>query len=328
MYYGVYPELQRRAGATHIAMRWGSDTLYYLFGDHLGSTSVSVRSNLSETIIQLYKAWGETRYNMASYIPPGIPSGPKDLPTTYRFTGQREESSLGLYYYGARWYDQSLGRWIQPDSIVPELSQGVQAWDRYAYVNISPINFLDPTGHRIEGKWGYWDTSDPPYKSEHTPQPSYDIKDILKSHKPKETITPPGLIYQPGPTSTPTTTIPSDSSQEEDSAFDFSIKVDWTKVDIIDAAIDSFGLACNGAEFFIPGADNIGAIPELAGLIKSAIELATGDPTNMLIQQTNNQAERVAVIIFRLERAAPVVGFIGNGYSLYINFRGAIQVNH
>jgi hypothetical protein len=35
-----------------------------------------------------------------------------------------------------------LGRWIQP-----EAAQGVQAWDRYAYVNNSPVNFNDPSGH-------------------------------------------------------------------------------------------------------------------------------------------------------------------------------------
>ena len=38
-------------------------------------------------------------------------------------------------------------RWAQPDTIVPEASQGTQAWDRYAYVNNSPINHNDPTGH-------------------------------------------------------------------------------------------------------------------------------------------------------------------------------------
>jgi hypothetical protein len=41
-----------------------------------------------------------------------------------------------------------LGRFVQPDSIVPE-SQGVQAWDRYAYVNNSPTNYADPSGHKI-----------------------------------------------------------------------------------------------------------------------------------------------------------------------------------
>jgi RHS repeat-associated protein len=53
----------------------------------------------------------------------------------------------GLYYYGARWYDPALGRFAQADTIIPEATQGTQAWDRYAYVNNSPVNRTDPTGH-------------------------------------------------------------------------------------------------------------------------------------------------------------------------------------
>ncbi|MEJ5293599.1 MAG: RHS repeat-associated core domain-containing protein, partial [Candidatus Methanosuratincola sp.] len=38
----------------------------------------------------------------------------------YRFTGQREEAALGLYFYNARWYDPALGRFLSPNSIAPE----------------------------------------------------------------------------------------------------------------------------------------------------------------------------------------------------------------
>jgi RHS repeat-associated protein len=68
-------------------------------------------------------------------------------PTSYRYTGQRSETSLSIYYYGARWYDSSLGRFLSPDTIVPEASQGVQAWDRMAYTNNNPVRFNDPSGH-------------------------------------------------------------------------------------------------------------------------------------------------------------------------------------
>jgi RHS repeat-associated protein len=75
------------------------------------------------------------------------------LPTTYRYTGQRQEDLLGgadgLYYYGVRWYDAALGRWLSPDSIIPEAAQGVQAWSRYTYVNNAPTRYQDPTGHWI-----------------------------------------------------------------------------------------------------------------------------------------------------------------------------------
>jgi RHS repeat-associated protein len=56
---------------------------------------------------------------------------------------------IGLYYYYARWYDPVIGRFVQPDPIVPEGVQGTQAWDRYAYVNNNPVRFKDPSGHCI-----------------------------------------------------------------------------------------------------------------------------------------------------------------------------------
>ena len=43
------------------------------------------------------------------------------LSTTYNFTGQRLDGDTGLLYYGARYYDPALGRFIAPDTVVPEL---------------------------------------------------------------------------------------------------------------------------------------------------------------------------------------------------------------
>jgi hypothetical protein len=40
---------------------------------------------------------------------------------------------------------------MQPDTVVPVGVQGVQAWDRYAYVNNNPARFNDPSGHCIDG---------------------------------------------------------------------------------------------------------------------------------------------------------------------------------
>ncbi|HEX5838020.1 MAG TPA: RHS repeat-associated core domain-containing protein [Anaerolineales bacterium] len=39
-----------------------------------------------------------------------------------------------------------IGRFTSADTIVPQ-GQGVQAWDRYAYVNNNPLNYTDPSGH-------------------------------------------------------------------------------------------------------------------------------------------------------------------------------------
>jgi len=121
------------AGATRVAMRQGS-SLYYLLGDHLGSTSLVTDPGGVILSATRYDPWGELR----------AVSGPSQ--TSYGYTGQRAEKGLGLYFYGARFYDPQLGRWIQPDTIVPG-SQGVQALDRYAYVNNNAVRYTDPTGH-------------------------------------------------------------------------------------------------------------------------------------------------------------------------------------
>jgi RHS repeat-associated protein len=120
------------AGSQRIAMRTGG-TLYFMIGDHLGSTSLMTYENgnvLSET---RYKAWGEERYSSAY------------APTKYSYTGQYSYTAdFGLMFYNARWYDSSLGRFAQADTIVPG---GVQGLDRYAYANNDPVKFKDSTGH-------------------------------------------------------------------------------------------------------------------------------------------------------------------------------------
>ena len=67
------------------------------------------------------------------------------LPTDYTFTGQLD-SGAGLMYYRARHYDPSLGRFVQPDTIVPEPGDP-QALNRYSYVGNRPTILIDPSGH-------------------------------------------------------------------------------------------------------------------------------------------------------------------------------------
>ena len=81
-----------------------------------------------------YLPFGETRYTSGQ------------TPTSFRYTGQREDSTINLYWYNSRWYDSSLGRWAQPDTLIPSPGNPM-AWDRYAYVLNSPVVLVDPTGH-------------------------------------------------------------------------------------------------------------------------------------------------------------------------------------
>jgi RHS repeat-associated protein len=70
------------------------------------------------------------------------------LGTDKRFTGQRLDNT-GLYYYGARYYDPTIGRFISADSIVQSYSNP-QSLNRYSYVFNNPLKYVDPSGSIVE----------------------------------------------------------------------------------------------------------------------------------------------------------------------------------
>ncbi len=96
---------------------------------------VSITDNNGSVISQQrYLPFGQVRANIGI-----IPQ------TDFGYTGQRNlDSGIGLMDYRARFYSSSLGRFIQPDTITPDMTQGL---NRYSYVNNNPVNFNDPSGH-------------------------------------------------------------------------------------------------------------------------------------------------------------------------------------
>ncbi|MCB9148602.1 MAG: RHS repeat-associated core domain-containing protein [Caldilineaceae bacterium] len=119
-----------------VAMRRGS-TLYYLHGDHLGSTALTTTGSGVGTS-QTYCAYGKTRSGTT------CASG-NSLATDRQFTGQKYDVT-GLHYYAARYYDDHIGQFVSPDSMVPDASNLI-SWNRFAYAADNPLNFFDPTGH-------------------------------------------------------------------------------------------------------------------------------------------------------------------------------------
>ncbi|MBI4267686.1 MAG: RHS repeat-associated core domain-containing protein [Chloroflexi bacterium] len=67
------------------------------------------------------------------------------VPTDKKFTGQRLDGT-GLYYYGARYYDPTIGRFISADTVVPDFADP-QSLNRYSYVYNKPLKYTDPSGH-------------------------------------------------------------------------------------------------------------------------------------------------------------------------------------
>ena len=114
--------------------------VFYMLSDHLKSTSALVARNGVLNVKYFYYPYGARR---------GVPF---NTITARHFTGQYHETALpggeGLSYYGARWYDPRLGRFLSADTIVPNASNP-QDLNRFAYVRNNPLRYVDPSGHML-----------------------------------------------------------------------------------------------------------------------------------------------------------------------------------
>jgi RHS repeat-associated protein len=112
-------------GGQRVAMRQPDGEVAWLHGDHLGSTSLATDESGAAISRQLYTPFGQARWVTGT------------LPTDFGFTGQRNDAYTQLVQMGARWYDSRIGRWISPDTIVPDPANP-QSINRYAYVYNNP----------------------------------------------------------------------------------------------------------------------------------------------------------------------------------------------
>jgi len=121
-----------RLGGEVVAVREGS-AVYAVVGDHLGSVTVLAQGGSAAGVTR-YLPYGAIRLETGLF------------PTDRRYTGQRWEANLGLYDYRARFYDPTLGRFLQPDPVVPQAGDPLSL-NRYAYARLNPLRYVDPTGH-------------------------------------------------------------------------------------------------------------------------------------------------------------------------------------
>jgi RHS repeat-associated protein len=81
------------------------------------------------------------------YLPFGNCLQSPDLPTDKLFTGQRLDAT-GLYYYNARYYDPTIGRFISADTFVQSLGNP-QSFNQYSYCLNNSLKYIDPHRHRL-----------------------------------------------------------------------------------------------------------------------------------------------------------------------------------
>ena|GEM_PF-3132555 len=120
-----------------VAMKTGS-TLSYLHRDQVGSVVAISDASGNEVGSARYWPFGGARLTTGS------------LPTDRLFTGQiRDLGDDRLYFFKARYYDATIGKFVQPDPFAPVVGKP-PSLNRYAYADNNPLRYRDSTGHYTE----------------------------------------------------------------------------------------------------------------------------------------------------------------------------------
>jgi RHS repeat-associated protein len=117
--------------------RFPNDARIYHF-DHLGSTNLLSDAKGQAIYEEVQHPFG-TQWLRAGAASAG-----------YRFSGKSYDDELGLYYFGTRYYDPLLARWLSPDRHFIEhennFVERAQEGDPYSYVRNNPLSLMDPDG--------------------------------------------------------------------------------------------------------------------------------------------------------------------------------------
>jgi len=138
--------------AIHVKRSDGTDTLYYVHKDHLGSIMALTNDKNTTVAMQNFDAWGRYRNpNTWAY------STQRITVINRGYTGHEHLTACNLINMNGRVYDPLLGMFLSPDNYV-QSPTSTQNFNRYAYAFNNPLKYNDPSGDFITwsiGKHGF-----------------------------------------------------------------------------------------------------------------------------------------------------------------------------
>lgn len=173
---------------------WGPDRLlqkretsnnehyYYLHNGH-GDVVQIVDRNGQIVNTYDYDEWGNLTYEQETIDNP------------FKYSGEFYDEETGLYYLRARYYDPSMGRFINKDTYEGELTNPLSL-NLYTYVENNPLIYIDPSG-MAPVLIGYIYIIEGPYQGDtatYVGSTAQDIKKRMSNHKWKGLVQDPNTI--------------------------------------------------------------------------------------------------------------------------------------
>ncbi|MFC9775343.1 RHS repeat-associated core domain-containing protein [Paenibacillus chitinolyticus] len=127
-------------GRELVARESGGSKAYYLHNGH--GDVVELRSETGTRLNQYtYDIWGNPTVSE------------ENISNPFRYSGEYWDSAIKLQYLRARWYDPSMGRFINEDTYEGQLDNPLSL-NLYTYVMNNPLTHVDPSGHAQQSMGG------------------------------------------------------------------------------------------------------------------------------------------------------------------------------
>ncbi|MCS7464395.1 discoidin domain-containing protein [Paenibacillus doosanensis] len=113
----------------------GLTPYYYLYNGHGDVVQIVDAAGNVKNAYQ-YDEWGNIDASKSK----------EEIQNTFKYAGEQLDAETGLYYLRARYYDPSVGRFINKDTYEGDITNPLSL-NLYTYVHNNPLTNVDPTGH-------------------------------------------------------------------------------------------------------------------------------------------------------------------------------------
>ena len=113
---------------------------YYYTTDQINSTRVVTDDNGTVVYAAAHDPYGGVQQTWVNTFDPAL-----------KFSGKERDSESNLDYFGARYYDHTLYRFLSVDPVIPagRALYNPQRWNLYGYCLNSPLSQFDPDGKHV-----------------------------------------------------------------------------------------------------------------------------------------------------------------------------------